>query len=49
MDAHVVLTGARYGAAAVTSDIEDLRRLSDSLDAPIAIRGVHDSGQRHST
>lgn len=49
VDAHVVLTGARYGAAAVTSDIADLRRLSDSLDAPIAIRGVHEAGQRHST
>ncbi|MGH9293822.1 MAG: PIN domain-containing protein [Acidimicrobiales bacterium] len=49
VDAHVVVTAARYGAAAVTSDVGDLRRLSDSLDAPIPVRGVHDTGNRRSS
>ncbi|MST32395.1 PIN domain-containing protein [Acidimicrobiaceae bacterium USS-CC1] len=29
VDAHVVVTAARYGAIVVTSDVGDLRRLSD--------------------
>ncbi|MHB8294990.1 MAG: PIN domain-containing protein [Acidimicrobiales bacterium] len=48
VDAHVVVTAARCGAIAITSDVGDLRRLSGSLDAPIPVRGVHDAGNRRS-
>ncbi len=40
VDAHVVLTGGRCEATVITSDLEDLERLSDSLPRPIAIRRV---------
>ena len=48
VDAHVVVTAARYRAMAITGDVGDLRRLSGSLDAPIPVRGVHDAGNRQS-
>jgi hypothetical protein len=48
VDAHLVVTAARHRAVPITSDVEDLRRLSDSLDAPIHVRGVHGPGDRRS-
>jgi predicted nucleic acid-binding protein len=46
VDAHVVVTAARYRATVITSDAGDLRRLSNSLDEPIPIRGLHNTGPR---
>ncbi len=40
IDAHVVLTAASVSAAVLTSDPDDLRRLSDRLPAPVAMRRV---------
>lgn len=40
VDAHVVLTAASASASVLTSDPEDLRRLSDQLPVPPAIRRV---------
>lgn len=40
VDAHVVLTAASVSAAVLTADPDDLRRLSDELPAPLAIRRV---------
>jgi hypothetical protein len=40
VDAHVVLTAASVFAAVLTSDPDDLRRLSDELPTPLAIRRV---------
>jgi hypothetical protein len=40
VDAHVVLTAASVFAAVLTSDPDDLRRLSDQLPTPLAIRRV---------
>ena len=48
VDAHVVVTAARYRAVAITGDVADLRRLSGSLDAPIRVSGVHDDANRQS-
>jgi predicted nucleic acid-binding protein len=41
VDAHLVLVAARRGSAViVTSDPDDLRRLSAVLPTPVAVRGV---------
>jgi predicted nucleic acid-binding protein len=40
IDAHVVLTAASASATLLTSDPDDLRRLSGQLQAPVAIRRV---------
>ena len=40
VDAHIVLTAAKTGSTVVTSDVEDLERLSKALPQPIAIRRV---------
>jgi predicted nucleic acid-binding protein len=40
VDAHVVLTAASASATVLTSDPDDLRRLSEQLQAPLAIRRV---------
>lgn len=41
VDAHVVTTAQRRSASAIlTSDLDDLRRLSAQLKAPVLVRGV---------
>lgn len=40
IDAHVVLTAASASAAVLTSDPEELRRLSDGFPTPPAIRRI---------
>ena len=40
VDAHVVLTASRRGSTVLTSDAQDLQRLSDCLPEPIVIRPI---------
>ena len=40
VDAHVVLTAAARGSTVLTSDPQDLERLSNSLRRPITVRPV---------
>ena len=40
VDGHVVLTAGRKSATLLTSDEEDLRRLSDHLPQPVVVRRV---------
>ena len=40
VDAHVVVTASRRGSSVITSDDEDLGRLSDCLRPPVAIHHV---------
>jgi hypothetical protein len=46
VDAHLVVVAARRRAIAVTADANDLRRLSDNLPEPIAIRDLQGRGRR---
>jgi hypothetical protein len=46
VDAHLVVVAARCRATAVTADAGDLRRLSDSLAEPIAVRDLQGRGRR---
>ena len=40
VDAHVVLTAAKTESLVITSDLEDLQRLSSRLPRPVTIRRV---------
>lgn len=40
IDAHVVVTAASIAATVLTSDLDDLTRLSDRLPTPVPIRRV---------
>lgn len=40
VDAHVVATAASTTSTVLTSDADDLRRLSDHLPTPVAVRAV---------
>ena len=40
VDAHVVVTASRRGLSVITSDAEDLGRLSDCLQARVAVHQV---------
>jgi hypothetical protein len=40
VDAHVVLTAASSGSIVLTSDLEEIERLSQSLPKPVAVRRV---------
>lgn len=40
VDAHVVLVATRTGAVVLTSDLDDLSRLSEHLQSPVALRRV---------
>lgn len=40
VDAHVVVTAARHGSSVITSDEDDLTRLSNRLQHPVAIHQV---------
>lgn len=43
VDAHVVLAAARDGLTILTSDLDDLRHLSDQLAQPVAVRLIQPS------
>ena len=40
VDAHVVVTASRYGSSVITSDEEDLGRLSNCLQQPVTLHQV---------
>ena len=40
VDAHVVVTASRYGTSVITSDEEDLGRLSNCLEQPVTLHQV---------
>jgi len=40
VDAHVVLVAARTGAVVLTSDLDDLSRLSEQVPSPVPLRRV---------
>lgn len=40
VDAHLVVTAAGRNSTVVTSDLDDIRRLSSHLTTPIDIRGI---------
>lgn len=40
VDAHLVVTATRVGSAVLTSDPEDLRRLSSELPSPIRVQRI---------
>jgi predicted nucleic acid-binding protein len=41
VDGHVAITAARTGSDVKTADVEDIKRLSDHLPAPVRVLPVH--------